>query len=61
MNEYQLLLIVNLTVGAGIVIWVNKRKYEGKKAIIYVLALVLPIPTLLYLYLLYKFTDQLKK
>ncbi|CAD5290985.1 MULTISPECIES: hypothetical protein [Imperialibacter] len=61
MNEYQLLLIVNLIAGAGIVIWVNKRKYEGKKAIIYVLALVLPIPTLLYLYLLYKFTDQLKK
>jgi hypothetical protein len=61
MNEYQLLLIVNLIVGTGIVIWVNRRKYDVRKAIIYVLALVLPIPTLLYLYLLYKFTDQLKK
>jgi ABC-type sulfate transport system permease subunit len=61
MSEYQILVIINLIIGAGIIIWVNKTKYEGKKAIIYLLALVLPVPTLLYLFLLYKFTDQLKK
>ncbi len=60
MNEYQLLFFINLALGAGIIFWVNKTKYDGKKGIIYLLALVIPIPTLFYLVLVYKFTDQLK-
>lgn len=61
MNEYQILVIINLIVGAGIIVWVSRRKYEGKKAILYTLAIFLPIPTLIYLFVLYNFTDQLKK
>lgn len=61
MNEYQILIIINLIVGAGIILWVSRRKYEGKKVILYTLAIFLPIPMLIYLFVLYNFTDQLKK
>lgn len=61
MNEYQLLLIINLIVAAGIIIWINRSQYEGKRGIIYLLALTIPIPTLIYLLALHKFTDQMKR
>lgn len=61
MNEYQVVLILNFSLAAGLIWWVERSVYGGNKRILYFLIILLPVPTLFYLYILSKMTDQLKK
>ena len=61
MNEYQVILIFNFSLAACLIWWVERSVYRGNKLILYFLIILLPVPTFLYLYVLSKSTDQLKK
>lgn len=52
---------MNFSMAVSIVVWMRGRRYDGKVGVIWLLAFTLPIPTMIYLFVVYKFTDQLRK
>lgn len=61
MNGLAVILIMNMTLAAILIYWVERSVYEGRKNILYFLIVVIPVPTLVYLSVMSTFTDQLRK